>query len=198
MKKADDRLIDYLNQQEIQALLDAPNPATHSGNRDRAMLHLTFAVGLRVSELVGLTLEELQMKPTPTIHIRGKGRRERVLPLWKETVAAIQSWLNVRYKAQSPEIFLNARGKAMTRSGFEYILAKHVITATHKQPSLKTNAFLPMSFAIVVLFTFCKQHTIFEKWPYGWGMRICKAQKPICESILPRNWRPSPVILHPC
>ena len=58
------------------------------GLRDRAMFHLAYAGGLRVSELVGLRLADLTLHPQPTIHVMGKGRRERVLPLWKETAAA--------------------------------------------------------------------------------------------------------------
>src|ERR1700758_1485832 len=59
MKKTDQALIDYLTREEMRALLDAPNPRTVPGARDRAMLHLTFAAGLRVSELVGLRLDQL-------------------------------------------------------------------------------------------------------------------------------------------
>ena len=66
----------------------------------------------------------------------GKGRRERVLPLWKETATAIKRWLAVRHQNGDPELFHNASGRAMTRSGFEYILTKHVATAAGKQPSI--------------------------------------------------------------
>ena len=66
----------------------------------------------------------------------GKGRRERVLPLWKETVTALRDWLKVRGEPKATALFLNARGDVMTRSGFEYILEKHVRTAGTKQASL--------------------------------------------------------------
>ena len=81
MKKTDEALVDYLTRNELQALLDAPNARTLSGIRDRAMLHLAFAAGLRVSELVGLRLDQLDQPALSTIHVLGKGRRERVLPL---------------------------------------------------------------------------------------------------------------------
>ena len=84
-KKTDQALVDYLTHQGIQVLLDTPDPRTRFGTRDRAMLHLSFAAGLRVSELIGLRLDEVQTHPQASIHVRGKGRRERVLPLWKET-----------------------------------------------------------------------------------------------------------------
>jgi integrase/recombinase XerD len=136
VKKTNETLIDYLTDNEIQALLDAPDPTRTAGIRDQAMLHLAFAAGLRVSELVGLHRDDLQLQPQPTIHIWGKGRRERVLPLWKETTAVLRDWLAVRDKGASIPLFYNAHGQAMTRSGFEYILAKYVRIATEQQPSL--------------------------------------------------------------
>jgi len=135
MKKADEALVSYLTRDELLALLDAPDTRAVSGVRDRAMLHLAFAAGLRVSELVTLRMDQLDQQAA-TIHVMGKGRRERVLPLWKETATAIKKWLAVRSHNGEPELFLNAAGRAMTRSGFEYILTKHVATAAGKQPSI--------------------------------------------------------------
>jgi integrase/recombinase XerD len=143
MKKTDQTLVGYLARDELQALLDAPNANTVSGIRDRAMLHLTFAAGLRVSELVGLRLDQIDRNGLTTVHIIGKGRRERVLPLWKETASAVKAWLKVRPTSTTPELFLNARAQAITRSGFEYILAKHVVTASHAIPSIATKRVSP-------------------------------------------------------
>ena len=94
VKKTDQVIIGYLNREEIQSLVDAPDPSSQYGLRDRAMLHLAYAGGLRVSELVGLHLTDLVLHPQPTIHVMGKGRRERVLPLWKETAAALRVQAN--------------------------------------------------------------------------------------------------------
>ncbi len=69
------------------------------------MLHLTFAAGLRVSELVTLRMDQLDQQAVTTIHVMGKGRRERVLPLWKETATAIKRWLAVRDQNGDPELF---------------------------------------------------------------------------------------------
>lgn len=136
VKKTTETLVPFLDQREMQALLDAPDPTTPDGCRDRAMLHLGFAAGLRVSELVGLRLQDLRLHPEPCVHVCGKGRRERVLPLWKETAEAVRVWLTVRTEAAGPELFLNARSRPLTRSGFEYILAKHVAAATGAAPSI--------------------------------------------------------------
>ena len=145
VKKTDEVIIGYLNRAEIQALLDAPDPSSRYGLRDRAMLHLGFAGGLRVSELVGLCLADLILHPQPTVHVMGKGRRERVLPLWRETAIALRDWLKVRGELKTPALFSNMRGDAMTRSGFEYILDKHVRTASAKQPSLAKKRISPHS-----------------------------------------------------
>jgi integrase/recombinase XerD len=96
MKRTDTRLVRHLSSPEIQALLDAPEPVDRAGVRDRAMLHLCYAAGLRVSELVGLRLDDLTLRPQPSIVVHGKGRKERCLPLWKTTTAALRAWLAVR------------------------------------------------------------------------------------------------------
>jgi site-specific recombinase XerD len=155
MKKTDQKLIDYLTREELQALLDTPNPQILSGIRDRAMLHLAYACGLRVSELVSLRIDQFDSRTPATIHVVGKGRRERVLPLWKETVTVTKDWLKVRSQTGDPELFLNANGRAMTRSGFEYILAKHVALAAQKQPSLTEKRVSPH-----VLRHTCAMHTL--------------------------------------
>jgi len=142
-KKADTRLVRHLTVEEMQAVLDAPEPTSWDGLRDRAMLHLCFAGGLRVSELVGLRLADLTLQPHASIVVHAKGRRERSLPLWKITATALRAWLAIRGPAPTPEIFLNARCQAMTRSGFEYVLDKHVKTATKACPSLSTKRVSP-------------------------------------------------------
>ena len=136
MKKIDQGLVASLTRAEIQALLNAPDPCTLSGTRDRAMLHLAFAAGLRVSELVELTVDQFDARAPASIHVMGKGRRERVLPLWRETTATVKAWLAVRPQGLDITLFLNGAGRAMTRAGFEYILAKHAETAATAQPSI--------------------------------------------------------------
>ena len=155
MKRTNERLVAYLTRDELQAILDAPDPRTRDGVRDRAMLHVAFAAGLRVSELVGLRLEDLTLHPQPAIRVRGKGRRERMLPLWKTTAKALRAWLAVRGVAACPELFLSARGAALTRDGFEYILTKHVSVAAASVPSVKKKRVSPH-----VLRHTCAMHTL--------------------------------------
>lgn len=143
MKKTDTRLVRHLTAPEIQALLGAPKPVDWAGIRDRAMLHLAFAAGLRVSELTGLRLEDLSLHPQASILVHGKGRKERCLPLWKETTVALRAWLAIRGTIAVPEIFVNARREPMTRAGFEYVLEKHVRAASPRCPSLATKRLSP-------------------------------------------------------
>jgi site-specific recombinase XerD len=148
-------LIDYLSRDEVAALLGAPNAQTRGGVRDRAMLHLIYAAGLRVAELLSLRLSDFPDPSLATVRILGKGRRERVLPLWRETQAMLRTWLAVRPAAQAPELFLNRNGGRMTRDGFAHRLAQHVAVAVQKQPSLKQKRVTPH-----VLRHSCAMHTL--------------------------------------
>ncbi len=112
MKKTDRAIVGYLTLEELQALLDVPDLRTFSGIRDRAMLHLAFAAGLRVSELINLRLDQIGSQTPASVHILGKGRRERILPLWKETAVIIKAWLKIRPAGSAPDLFLNARAQA--------------------------------------------------------------------------------------
>ena len=142
-KKTDSRLVAYLTRDEVQTLLDAPDPKTREGLRDRAMLHVAFAAGLRVSELVGLRLEDVTLRPDASIFVRGKGRRERVLPLWKETATVLRAWLAVRGDMPVPELFVNAKDQQMSRWGFAYVLREAVKIASKSRPELLAKQISP-------------------------------------------------------
>ena len=143
VKRHDQKLIRHLTMEEVRAILNAPDLAKRSGVRDRAMLHLCFAGGLRVSELVGILLENVSLGRTPSVMVKGKGRRERCLPLWKETARDLRAWLSVRGPVRAPELFVNAEGAAMTRAGFEYVLDKHVRAAAKTCASLDGRSVSP-------------------------------------------------------
>jgi integrase/recombinase XerD len=134
-KRTDTRLVPYLVREEVQALLDAPDPATRDGIRDRAMLHLAVCAGLRVSELTGLRIDDVAL-PSMSIRVHGKGRRERALPLWKTTATALRAWLAARGVVAVPEVFVNVRGKPLSRWGFAYLLKQHAEAASRRCPQL--------------------------------------------------------------
>ena len=142
-KRHDQVLVQHLTIKQIRAILDAPDLSSTSGIRDRAMLHLCFACGLRVSELVDLPLEGVSLRHPASIRVCGKGRRERCLPLWKETASDLRAWLAVRGAPRVPELFINAMGRQFTRAGFEYVLDKHVRAASRKLPELQGRSVSP-------------------------------------------------------
>jgi integrase/recombinase XerD len=141
-KKTDTRLVSHLVTEEMQALLDAPDPSTRAGIRDRAMLHLAVCAGLRVSELTSLRIDDVAPQ-SASIHIIGKGRRERALPLWKTTAMALRAWLAIRGPIASPELFVNARGEPFSRWGVAYVLRRHVKTANRKCSTLQSKRVSP-------------------------------------------------------
>jgi len=136
-QKTDTQLVSHLCRDEVQALIDAPDTNSRTGNRDRALLLLGVTAGLRVSELVGLRLDQVSFRDRYVdIYVQGKGRKERALTLWKEVADSIRAWLVVRGDVRAFELFVNARGEGLTRSGVEYILRKHIRKAAATCPSL--------------------------------------------------------------
>ncbi len=112
---------------EVRALLDAPEPATPRGVRDRAMLQLMYAAGLRVSELVGLKLNDVDRR-RGLVSAFGKGNKRRLVPIGETALEALDGYLAVRSlhpAAGSSVLFLSPRGRAMTRQGFWKIVARY-------------------------------------------------------------------------
>jgi site-specific recombinase XerD len=143
-QKSDLRLVDHLTAEQCQHILDVPDPTTRAGIRDRTMLHLGVTAGLRVSELIGLRLADVTFPSRYVeLHVRGKGRKDRILILWKTVADSVRAWLAVRGDAQVPELFLNARGREMTRAGFAYLLRKYATTAREQCPALGAKRISP-------------------------------------------------------
>ncbi len=144
MQRSDVMLVRHIDRAEEEALLDAPDPTTRLGIRDRAILLMGTAGGLRVSEIIGLRLDEISFDGAYLeLRVRGKGRKQRGLTLWKEVADAVRAWLAVRGDALVPEVFLNARGGPISRWGCRYVLTKHVEAATTKCPSIAKRRVTP-------------------------------------------------------
>ena len=143
-KKGDVPALDYLDRDEVKALLKAPDTATKSGIRDRAMLGLAYNAGLRVSELVGLGLDDVRMPGLDDARVMGKGRRGRVLPLRRETGGALGAWLSIRPETPDSYLFLNAMGRGMTRRGFAKSALWRPRSRTYTEPG-NTSASRPTS-----------------------------------------------------
>lgn len=144
MQRVDVEPVRHLDPGEVQALLDVPDPKTRSGIRDRAILHLAITSGVRVSELVGMRLADIAFRDNyMDVRIRGKGRKDRVLTVWKAVGDSVRAWLAVRGELAVPELFVNARGEALTRAGAAYILRKHATDATGAAPTLANKRVSP-------------------------------------------------------
>lgn len=137
MQRVDVEPVRHLETNEVQALLDAPDPQTRAGVRDRALLYLAVTSGVRVSELVGMRLGDITFRDNyMDVRIRGKGRKDRVLTVWKAVGDSVRAWLAVRGDLRVPELFVSARGDALTRAGAAYILRKYVTLASDGTPTL--------------------------------------------------------------
>ena len=142
--KRDDRIpVQYLTRVETEALLEAPDLTTWGGRRDRTLLLLAVQTGLRVSELVNLNRQDIEIGCGAHVRCRGKGRKERCTPLRKEIVAALSVWLNERGGNSQDPLFPNAQGGRLSRDGVEYLLRKHASTALLHCPSLKMKNISP-------------------------------------------------------
>lgn len=121
------RIPNFLTEQEINTLLTTPKGEAWSRCRDRAMLELLYATGMRVSEIVDLNRESVDYNEM-TVRIFGKGRKERIVPINKKTVAAVQKYLNSieeRVDKKTKPIFVNNRGSKLTTRSVERMIQKH-------------------------------------------------------------------------
>ena len=133
--KAGRRLPDTLNEQQVVDLLDAPDTGHDIGYRDRTMLELLYATGLRVSELVNLQLSQVAIEPG-VLRIMGKGNKERLVPVGEVALDWLAAYLrHVRpsiLEDKSPStnaVFVTQRGKAMTRQAFWYLIKRYAMRA---------------------------------------------------------------------
>jgi len=137
-KRADKRTVTFLTAAETQALLDAPNRSTWAGRRDHALLLTAVQTGLRNSELLGLTRADTQLGTGAHVRTVGKGRKERVAPLTKQTVAVLRAWLRETTDQPGTPLFPSRDGGMLSRDAIERRLALHVATAQQACPALRS------------------------------------------------------------
>lgn len=141
------RTVEYLEFEEIMAVLQAADRSQPDGRRDYALLALMFNTGARVQEIVDLKANDLQLSKPFSVRILGKGRKERICPLWAETTHVLREYVEERgIDVRKPvTLFLNHLGKPLTRFGVRYILAKYLRNASDVQPSLEKKRLHPHS-----------------------------------------------------
>ena len=123
------RPIEFLDRQEIAALLAVPNPATWLGRRDRALLLVAVQTGLRVSELIGLTCQEVVLGTGAHVRCLGKGRKQRCTPLRPETAKLLAAWLRERAGPPAGPLFPSLRGGRLSRDAVERLVTKYTAVA---------------------------------------------------------------------
>jgi integrase/recombinase XerD len=135
--------IAYLDRSEIDALLAAPDRATWVGRRDHAMLLVAIQTGVRVSELINLTIAQASLTTGAHLRVIGKGDKERCAILTNETVAVLRAWLRERQGQPHQPLFPTRRGEPLTTRAFELRLDKHTATAACACPTLRTKRITP-------------------------------------------------------
>ncbi len=146
-KRARARAIEYLEYEEIQAVLALIDRKDPDGQRDYALVVTMFNTGARVQELLNLRVHNLQLIRPYQIRLFGKGRKERLCPLWPETAQLLRSFIDRRNLSPQSEavLFVNHRGEPLTRFGVRYLLAKYCERASDTTPTLKEKRLHPHS-----------------------------------------------------
>ena len=137
------RPIEFLTDDEVEALLAAPDQATWNGRRDRALLLLAVQTGLRASELLGLRCQDIALGRGAHVRCLGKGRKLRCTPLRADTVTVLRSWLRERQGEPADPAFPTARGTALSHDALQYLLAGHLAIARRQCPSLTRKRVTP-------------------------------------------------------
>ena len=136
-KRHERRPIEFLNREEIDALLAVPNASTWLGRRDRTLLLVAVQTGLRVSELIGLNCQDVVLGTGAHVRCLDKGRKHRCTPLRPETAKMLQGWLRERRGLPENPVFPSIRGGRLSRDAVEHLINKYTHRAEPTCPSLK-------------------------------------------------------------
>ncbi|HZO96250.1 MAG TPA: tyrosine-type recombinase/integrase, partial [Gaiellaceae bacterium] len=143
-KRFDRALVTFLDEDEIGALLAAPDRSSWTGRRDHALLLVAIQTGLRASELIGLNCGDLHLENGAAhLNCHGKGRKQRITPLTAVTVAVLRTWLDERAGRTDEPLFPTIRGRRLSRDALERRLSKHTGIAAAHCPSLRPKQITP-------------------------------------------------------
>jgi site-specific recombinase XerD len=142
-KRHERKPIAFLEREESEALIAAPNPSTWIGRRDRALLTVAIQTGLRVSELIGLHCQDVVLGAGTHVHCKGKGRKHRCTPLRQDAVTVLEGWLQERMGQPTEVVFPSMRGGSLSRDAIESIVTKYAKKAQEHCPSLKKKKVTP-------------------------------------------------------
>jgi len=147
-KKTETKQVNYLIREEVDAILNVCNLNYWIGRRDRAMISVLYNTGVRVSELISIRKKDiiLSRNRMGSIRIMGKGRKERVIPIWKTTQGYLREFIKEIGENDDDYLFTNSQGEQLTRSGIRYRLDCLALSASHDCPSLKKKRVTPHVF----------------------------------------------------
>jgi integrase/recombinase XerD len=143
MKRFDRRVLGFLTREEVTAIIDAPDCTTWTGRRDHAMLATFYNTGARVSEIADARVADLSTDRRRCLRVHGKGRKERVVPLWRSTCRLLSAWLHETRSSSDAPLFAARGGGRISRSGIEDRLASAVTTAVSSCPTLRGRRISP-------------------------------------------------------
>ena len=146
LKRIDQHLVGYLTRPEVDAILAANNLTEWTRRRDHGLLLSLYNTGARVSEIISLRRSDFSFGVKSFVQFKGKGRKERAVPLWQSTARALQAWFRELEENSSAIAFPNTRGSFLTRDGVNYILQQAVERAAVTCPSLKNKRVFPHIF----------------------------------------------------
>ena len=135
-KRFEHKAIAFLTHAEVEALVAAPDMDTWLGRRDRTLLLLTVQTGLRVSELIGLSCQDVVLGRGAHVRCLGKGRKARCTPLRDDAVTALRAWLDERHGQPADPLFPNQHGGPLSRDSIEHLVGKYATIARQCCPSL--------------------------------------------------------------
>jgi len=142
-KRYQRRPVEFLTEDEAAVLLNAPNPETWIGRRDRALLLLAIQTGLRNSEITALRREDVQLGVGAHLRCLGKGRKMRCTPLRPDVAAVLKEWLIEQDGGPDKPVFPSLNGSRLSADALQRLVAKHVATASRTCPSLRTKKVTP-------------------------------------------------------
>ncbi len=136
----------YLEPEEVKAILAQPDRTALEGQRDHALLSFLYNTGARIQEALDVCPQAIRFEPPACVRLYGKGRKERLAPLWPETVSLLRALLRRQPRADDEPVFVNRYGAPLGASGVRFKLAEYVTAATITVPSLASKRVTPHSF----------------------------------------------------
>ena len=146
-KRHDKQVLGYLTRPEVEAVINAPDPKTWAGRRDRALFAFLYNTGARVSEAIDLQVGSVILETAPVVHLHGKGRKRRSVPLWKETARTLKQWMqDLNDRSADAYLFPNSSGGRLSRSSVRQRLDLAVDVAGVVVASIRSKSISPHTF----------------------------------------------------